>query len=73
MKIDGVDYNNMFALVAKLASSCILIAMANRLQLTLHQVDIKGTYLNGILREDKILYMQHPPGYKVPNMGKRVL
>ena len=47
--------------------------MANRLQLILHQVDIKGAYLNGVLREDEILYMQHPPGYKTPDMGKRVL
>ena len=47
--------------------------MANQLQLTLHQVDIKGAYLNGILREDEILYMQHPPGYKAPDVGKCIL
>ena len=72
-QINGVDYDNTFAPVVKLASSRVLIAMANRLQLTLHQVDIKGAYLNGVLREDKILYMQHPPGYKMPDAGKRVL
>ena len=72
-QIDDVDYDDTFAPVAKLASSHVLIAMANQLQLTLHQVDIKGAYLNGVLREDKILYTQHPPSYKAPDAGKRVL
>ena len=47
--------------------------MANQLGLTPHQVDIKGAYLNGILREDKILYMQHPPSYKASDAGKHIL
>ncbi len=47
--------------------------MANRLHLILHQVDIKGAYLNGVLCEDEVLYMQQPPGYPAPGMGKHVL
>ena len=59
--------------VACLASSRAIIAMANRLNLELHQVDIKGAYLNGELQENKVLYMQHLPGYKSSNAGKCVL
>ena len=47
--------------------------MANWLGLDLHQVDIKGAYLNGILHEDEVLYMQHPPGYKAQGTGHLVL
>jgi hypothetical protein len=36
-------------------------------------VDIKGAYLNGELNDDKVLYMQHPPGYKPRDAGNHVL
>ena len=47
--------------------------MANRLCLELHQVDIKGAYLNGKLNNNKVLYMQHPPGYKPHDTGNHML
>jgi hypothetical protein len=47
--------------------------MANRLGLELHQVDIKGAYLNGELNDNEVLYMQHPPGYKSRDAGNCVL
>jgi hypothetical protein len=72
-QIGGVDYNDTFTPVAKLASSCALIAVANCLELELYQVDIKGAYLNGVLGPNEVLYMQHPPGYKVANAGACVL
>jgi hypothetical protein len=72
-QIGGVDYDDTYAPVAKLASTRAIIAMANRLNMELHQVDIKGAYLNGVLNEDEVLYMAHPPGYKVPGAGTRVL
>ena len=72
-QIGGVDYDDTYAPVAKLASTCAIIAMANHLDMELHQVDIKGAYLNGVLNEDEVLYMAHPPGYKVPGAGTRVL
>ena len=73
LQIGSVDYNDTYAPVAKLALSQAIIAMANCLHLILHQVDIKGTYLNGVLWDDEILYLQHPPGYTAPDVGKRVL
>jgi hypothetical protein len=60
-QIGGVDYDDTYAPVAKLASSRVIIAMANRLGLLLHQVDIKGAYLNGVLNPGEVLYMRHPP------------
>jgi hypothetical protein len=68
-QISSVNYNNTYTPVTRLASSCTIIIMANHLHLKLHQVDIKGMYLN----DNKVLYMQHLPGYKAPNAGMRVL
>ena len=72
-QIGGVNYNDTYAPVAKLASSCAIIAMANRLHFELHQIDIKGAYLNGMLNADEVLFMQHPPDYKAPDAGTQVL
>jgi len=72
-QIGGVDYNNTYAPVAKLMSSRTIITMANHLGLILHQVDIKGAYLNGVLHDNEILYMKQPPGYAAPGLGTRVL
>jgi reverse transcriptase-like protein len=55
-QIDGVDYDDTYAPVACLVSSHAIIAMANHLCLELHQVDIKGAYLNGMLNEGEVLY-----------------
>jgi hypothetical protein len=72
-QVGGVNYNDTYAPVAKLALSQAVIAMANRLRLELHQVDIKGAYLNGVLGPNEVLYMQHPPGYKAADAGACVL
>jgi hypothetical protein len=45
-QIGGIDFDNTYAPMARLASFRAIIAMANRLDLLLHQVDIKGAYLN---------------------------
>jgi hypothetical protein len=71
-QIGGVDYDDTYAPVAKMASSRAIIAMANKLGLVLHQLDIKGAYLNGVLNENKVLYMAHPPGYKPSDVANRV-
>jgi hypothetical protein len=68
-QIGGINYDDTYAPVAKLASTCAVIAMVNRLSMEMHQIDIKGAYLN----DNKILYMHHPPGYKVYNAGTHVL
>jgi len=67
-QISGVDYDNTYMPVVKLASSHAIV-MANHLRLVLHQVDIKGTYLNRVLRDDEILYMKQPPRYAAPGSG----
>src|SRR6266404_5346884 len=72
-QVEGVDYFDTYAPVTRLASSRAIIAMANRIGMELHQVDIKGAYLNGELGTDEVLYMRHPPGYPEPGANGCVL
>jgi hypothetical protein len=72
-QIGEVDYDDTYIPVAKLASSRAIIAMANQLGIELHQVDIKGVYLNEVLNNNKVLFMQHLPGYKSPDTETCVL
>jgi len=72
-QIGGVDYDDTYALVAKLTSTHAVIAMANCLGMEMHQIDIKGAYLNGELNDNEVLYMYHPLGYKAPDTGTCIL
>ena len=72
-QIGNVNYDNTYALVTHLALLRAIIMIANQLGLELHQVDIKGAYLNGILHEDEVLYTQHPPGYKAQGISRLML
>jgi len=69
-QVEGVNYFDTYAPITRLASSRVVIAMANHLGLELHQVDIKGAYLNGKLMDDEVLYMRHPPGYHEDASGR---
>lgn len=59
--------------MAHLASSQAIIAMANCLNLLLHQVDIKGAYLNEELNNNKVLYIHHLPKFKPHDAKNQVL
>lgn len=62
-QVPGIDYFDTYAPVARLASIRTVLALAAREGMELHQVDIKGAYLNGELTEDEVIYMRQPPGY----------
>ncbi|THH14812.1 hypothetical protein EW146_g5573 [Bondarzewia mesenterica] len=72
-QIPGVDYFDTYAPVAKLASVRTVLAIANRNDMELHQVDIKGAYLNGDLTPAEVIYMRHPPGYAPTGSVGKVL
>ena len=57
----------MYAPVTKLTSIHMVLTLATRLDLELHQIDIKGAYLNGELNDNEAIYMCQPPGYANPD------
>ena len=38
----------------------------------IHQIDIKGAYLNGQLTNDEVVYMRQPPGFESMDHLKQV-
>ncbi|KAG3058279.1 hypothetical protein PI125_g25257 [Phytophthora idaei] len=57
----GIDYDETFAPVAKFTSIRTLLSLAAKYNLTVHQMDVKTAFLNGLLDED--IYMAQPDGY----------
>ena len=43
----------------------MVLAIATAENLEIHQIDIKGAYLNGELTDEEVIYMKQPPGYPV--------
>ena len=62
-QVEGIDFNETFAPVAKLNTLRTIIASAAEHDLLLHQVDVETAYLNGILEEE--IYMKQPEGYSI--------
>ena len=58
---EGVDYNEVFAPVAKYKSIRTVLAIANQLDLEVHQMDVVSAFLNGDLEEN--IYMKQPEGF----------
>ena len=69
--MEGVDYDETFALVARMDSIRILLALACQLKFKLYQMDIKISFLNGLLKED--VYMTQPKGFIDPHFSDHVL
>ena len=67
----GVDYEETFALVAKLNSIRVLLSLAANLDWELHQMDVKNAFLNGELEEE--IYMKIPPGFEREESEKKSL
>ncbi|CAL2256156.1 unnamed protein product [Prunus armeniaca] len=63
-QVEGLDFDETFAPVARLESVRLLLAIACHLRFKLHQMDVKSTFLNGVLQEE--VYVEQPIGFKYP-------
>ena len=51
-QMEGVDYNESFAPVARMESIRILLALACHINFKFYQMDVNTAFLNGLLKED---------------------
>ncbi|MCO5547412.1 hypothetical protein L7F22_000861 [Adiantum nelumboides] len=58
----GIDYEETFALVAKMAIVRAVFAVAATKGWILHQVDVKNAFLHDDMQEE--VYMEQPPGFQ---------
>ena len=66
-QVYSIDYDETFAPVVKWVSIRILLALAARLDLEVHQMDVKTAFLNGELEHE--IFMSPPPG--CPDYGSK--
>ena len=61
-QIEGIDFGETYAPVARLESIRILLAYASHHNFKLQQMDVKSAFLNGPLNE--LVYVKQPPGFE---------
>ncbi|KAE8671999.1 hypothetical protein F3Y22_tig00111877pilonHSYRG00324 [Hibiscus syriacus] len=58
----GIDYDEIFAPVARLETIILIISLAAQNKWKIQQMDVKSAFLNGVLEEE--VYIQQPSGYE---------
>ena len=64
-QVEGVDFEETFTPVARLESIRILLAIASHLNFKQYHMDVKSTFLNGMLQEE--VYVEQPKGFIDPH------
>nr|GFB10307.1 retrovirus-related Pol polyprotein from transposon TNT 1-94 [Tanacetum cinerariifolium] len=62
---EGIDFEESFAPVARIEAICIFIANAASKNITIYQIDVMTTFLNGELKED--VYVSQLEGFVDPD------
>lgn len=71
-QIHGVDYYETYAPVARLASFRLLLAMANKNGWPADTFDFDSAYLNSVLSDDEVIYLEQPPEISMAQPWKSV-
>ena len=64
MQVEGIDFDETFAPVARLEAISILLAYANHHNILLYQMDVKSAFLNSKIEEE--VYVAQLPGFEHP-------
>jgi hypothetical protein len=67
----GLDYEEVFALVTRLEAIRLLLALAANQNWEVHHMDVKSAFLNGDLTEE--VYVTQPPGFVAAGSENKVL
>ena len=67
-QVQGVEYDEIFSLVAMLKSVRIMLAIAAFYEIW--QMDVKTAFLNGFIKEE--LYMMQPEGFFNPRGANKI-
>jgi len=66
----GVDFDEVFAPVARIETVQVLLALAAQGRWQVHHMDVKSAFLNGDLTET--VFVQQPPGFVIGNGDKEL-
>ena len=69
-QIEGLDFGETYAPIARLESIHILLAYATHHNLKLYQMDVKSAFLNGLISE--LVYIEQPPRFEDPKLPNHI-
>ncbi|GJV33760.1 putative ribonuclease H-like domain-containing protein, partial [Tanacetum coccineum] len=67
---EGIDYDEVFAPVARIEAIRIFLAFASYMGFIVYQMDVKSAFLYGKIDEE--VYVSQPPGFLDPKYPKKV-
>ncbi|GKE94798.1 putative ribonuclease H-like domain-containing protein, partial [Tanacetum coccineum] len=67
---EGIDYDKVFAPVARIEAIRLFLAFASFMGFIVYQMDIKSTFLYGTIDEE--VYVSQPPSFVDPDHPKKV-
>ncbi|GJU82225.1 putative ribonuclease H-like domain-containing protein [Tanacetum coccineum] len=67
---EGIDYDEVFALVARIEVIRLLLDYASFKDFVVYQMDVKSAFLYGKIKEE--VYVCQPPGFEDPDFPDRV-
>ena len=59
---EGIDYKETFAPVERYTSIRTIMALASMMKWSIHQMDVKTAFLNGMIEEE--VYLKQPQGFE---------
>ncbi|WVZ62639.1 hypothetical protein U9M48_012359 [Paspalum notatum var. saurae] len=69
-QVEGLDFGETFAPVARLEAIRILLAYSSHHKIKLYQMDVKSAFLNGFINE--LVSVDQPPGFEDPRKPNHV-
>ncbi|GJS70414.1 putative ribonuclease H-like domain-containing protein [Tanacetum coccineum] len=67
---EGIDYEEVFAPVARIEAIRLFLAYASFIGFLVYQMDVKSVFLYGTIKEE--VYVTQPPGFKDPDHPGKV-
>jgi hypothetical protein len=67
---EGIAYEETFTPMARYTLIRTIIALATKMKWKLHQMDVKTTFLNGVIKEE--VYIEQPQGFEVEDRRSHV-
>ncbi|GJW27313.1 putative ribonuclease H-like domain-containing protein [Tanacetum coccineum] len=67
---EGIDYDEVFALVARIEAIKLFLAYASFMGFMVYQMDVKSAFLYGKIEEE--VYVCQPPGFEDPDYPGKV-
>nr|GEZ03711.1 hypothetical protein [Tanacetum cinerariifolium] len=67
---EGIDYDEVFAPVARIKAIGLFLAYASFMGFTVYQMDVKSAFLYGTIDEE--VYVMQPPGFQDPEFPAKV-